>query len=231
MRRVALAVVGVFALAACGGDDEPEGSESTPVSTSVVVDETPAATVADETLPPTTLPATTAAPTIVELTTTTVISGETVPEVDEVDSCLVGEWLMPTTSLDLVAATAVPLSGIRVVGGSYVQRFGDDGTFEVNVAFTAAFTFGDTTAEADIVWTDTGTWGTADDVVTVEVVEHEWAVTQVRQGGVSLPGADVNLLEPPAPILGGPYTCVGNELTITATNGMLDIPLNFDRTS
>ena len=213
MRHVAV-ITALVVLSACGSDDgsEPEAADTT-TTTLLAVGE-------DESATPTTAPATTAPDT----TTATTPAPPTTAEGN--DPCLVGSWVMKQDSLDLMAATAVPFAGIQIPSGGMTLTFGDDGTVATDAKFTAVFTMADTPAEADVFWAHSGTWTTDDDVVLMEFTSQESGITEVRQGGISMGGFP---MDPIAPVNGGPYTCSEHQLLITATNGSIEIPMNFER--
>lgn len=225
MRFVAVMMTALVALSACGGDDGETGSDGA-TTTGVDIDASDATTA--ETVPTAETTAAPASPTTPSDPTTTsttlVAGGETVDGTR--DPCLVGSWVMKQDSLDLMAATAVPFAGIQIPSGGMTLTFGDDGTVATDAKFTAVFTMADTPAEADVFWAHSGTWTTDDDVVLMEFTSQEAGITEVRQGGVALPGPP---LDPVAPINGGPYECGPNQLIISATNGSIEVPMNFER--
>lgn len=232
MRRAALCSFVVVLLASCGGDGGSSEGTTTTSSAAPSPPTSTTTTIAEVVPEPTDPTASEPVATVEEAgttTTTLVPVGSTILAVDGRDGCLVGEWSMPTANIDLMASTAVPLSNIRVPAGTYVQRFEEDGTFAVEVAMLATFSFTDTTAEADVFWNYSGTWSTSDGELLLEIVAQDWGVTEVRQGGISMPGADLNLLPPIEPFAGGPYQCADDRLDITATNGSIEVPLLFDR--
>lgn len=212
---------------ACGSDEssDPAGEASAAATSSVppVGDDGEAPTAASSvpaTEPPATTPATPATP-APSTPPTDAATGS-----DGLDGCLVGSWVMKRDSLDVMAATAVPFAGITITDGGMSLVFAGDGSVTADAKFTAAFDMGGTSAEADVFWKHAGTWTTSDGVVTMTYTEQESGITEVRQAGMAMGGMP---MEPIDPINGGPYTCTDQQLLITATNGSIEIPMNFER--
>lgn len=133
---------------------------------------------------------------------------------------------MKRDTLDLFAASAVPLSNIRVSNGGLTLTLAPDGTVVFDAKFTASFSFPGTTAEADVFWRHEGTWRTEDGVLRMDVTAQEQGITEVRQNGISMAGPPLPAIPP---VAGGPYRCREHVLEVTTTNGARELVMTFER--
>lgn len=143
------------------------------------------------------------------------------------DDCLPGTWTMKQDTLDLLAASAVPIAGIKITKGGWTLDLSDDGAASSEARFTAAFAPDPSvSAEADVVWKHTGTWTASGSELELKMSQTEAGVTQIRQAGISAPGGP---LPPVNGLQGGPYECGPNRLTVTTTNGIQPLEMVFER--
>lgn len=88
------------------------------------------------------------------------------PDADR-DSCLDGNWIMPTASLDLLMATMIPAPGLRITNGSLSMSF-VDGTFRYNGDFVIQIDLGPGQyMEADSTFTTGGAYATEGNVTLI----------------------------------------------------------------
>lgn len=220
MRRlVPLVLAGSLLFAACGGDDDTAAAND-----SIVLPAKESA--ATEPAADTTTPATVPPPSVVDDAATGGAGGPLVTPI-ELDTCLVGTWTVSQETIGLlISASLLPVPDLTLADGGFTVTLNDDGTIAGVADFTAAFTFGETPAEADVDWAASGTWSTFDGAVTLSLDQQDGGVTELRLDGVAQAdsGVDVDL-----PLAGGPYTCTDNRLDVTGTAGDTTIPLVLER--
>jgi hypothetical protein len=134
---------------------------------------------------------------------------------------------MKRDSLDILAASAVPISGISIASGGWVLNLAPDGAATSEAKFTAAFApAAGANAEADVFWSHAGTWRTDGDNLVLEMTQTEAAITQARTNGFSAPGGP---LPPVDALQGGPYECTADTLTVATTNGTQALEMLLER--
>lgn len=223
MRRLApFVLAGSLLLAACGGSDASsvEATAVAPTAVSAV------SAVTDDEATDTSDAAAPATADAAQDTDATAADGPLVTPL-ELDPCLVGTWTVSLETISLLIAAAIlPVPDLTVPRGGFTVTMSDDGTAAGEADFTGAFTLGGTPAEADVRWTGSGDWSTADGSVTLSLDEQSGGLAEVRIGGEVQPGSQ---LEADIPLAGGPYTCTDGRLEVTGTAGETTIPLVFER--
>ncbi len=216
LRLAAFVLAGSLVLAACSAGDESTDASND----SIVLPAKVSATTVADAVPSTTRPAATdAAP-------STSVGGPLVAPI-ELDPCLVGTWSVSVETIGLLVAAAVlPVPDLSLARGGFTVVLNPDGAAAGDADFTAAFSFGETSGEADVAWTGSGTWSTFDGSVTLSLDEQQGGLTEVRLGGAAQPDSalEVNL-----PLSGGRYTCTDTGLEVTGTTGDTTIPLILER--
>lgn len=229
MRRphtfVLAAVVSSLALVACSDDDETFDPPTTPAAPAT----TEAAGGSDGTVTsdaPDGTGTTDSAPAAAAPTTAPDTAGGLVTPL-ELDECLVGSWTLAPESIGgLVSAAFLPVGEIDLLDGAFVATFGEDGALEADADVTIAFALGATPAEADVDYTGTGTWGTLDGEVVLEITDSEGGLTELRLDGAVQPDTR---LDAELPLAGGAYTCSASELQVTGTTNNITYDILFER--
>jgi hypothetical protein len=227
MRRILpVVLVTSFVLAACGGSEASSVEATTVAPTSLSADADGAGDAGDAVAAATETSA--ADPDTGENAETgaTDASGPLVAPI-ELDPCLVGTWTVSLETISLLIAAAIlPVPDLTVPRGGFTVVLNDDGSVLGDADFTGAFTLGESSAEADVRWTGSGTWFSTDGTVTLSLDEQEGGLTEVRLAGEVQPGSQIDA---DIPLAGGPYTCSDDRLEVTGSAGETTIPLILER--
>ncbi|MCX6520890.1 MAG: hypothetical protein NTZ21_09525 [Actinobacteria bacterium] len=218
MRRIApLVLAGSLLFAACGGDDD-----SAVTNDSIVLPAKESAATTEPALA-TTVPAAPVTPDSA--------GGPLVTPI-EIDPCLVGTWNVSVETIGLlISAALLPVPDLTLADGGFTVTLNDDGTIAGVADFTAAFTFGEAAAEADVAWTASGTWTSFDGAITLSLDQQDGGITELRLDGVASDNGGVGsqVVDVELPLAGGPYTCTDTRLDVTGSAGGTTIPLVLER--
>ena len=206
----------VTTLAACtGGDDTTATNDSIVLpkrAPATSVSAGPAATIATSSIADGEAPVTDATPLVTPI---------------ELDQCLVGSWRASVDTIGLLIAAAIlPVSDLTLVDGGFEVILSADGGAVGDADFTAAFSIGESPAQADVAWSGSGTWSTFDGVVTLSLDQQAGGLTEVRLDGAVQAGSQ---LEVDLPLSGGTYECTETRLEVSARTGGTRVPLVLDR--
>lgn len=220
MRRIlALTLVVGLTLAACGGS----GTEETTTTADDAATET--TTAADEST-------TTAVP---EATTTTV--AESTTTVDEAttttggtatgsggDDCLVGTWVLDSEAFveafsSIFSEQGMPEADVSALDGTFTVEMNSDGTYDaVRDGWGFAVATDEGTVMIEINGTESGTWATEGDILTINGDISDLTVnSSVEIDGqvVPMPENQMPVDTPPGIATDSTYTCSGDVLTLT----------------
>jgi hypothetical protein len=167
-----------------------------------------------------------------------------VPTIDpdaERDSCLDGNWIMPTADLDLFVASMVPLPNMRVVGGALYISF-VDGQYEYSGEFTLQIELDMSEGkymQSDAIFSSGGAYSTETTstargplswlTLDLTVSEVNALVWRAYKGGVmeSMPGIGPTFtIVPPG---NAPYRCSDSLLQIDTHGATQEVTMLFQR--
>ena len=214
----AVAVIG-FALAACGGSDEPASGDPLPddVATTSSTSTTVLSVVAEESAPPSTAaPDAEPAPEPESAPPTSLAPAPTGSD----GACLVGDWKITDAELnsynDVLSAQAAAGADLSIdTTGEVLLSFTETdyryvGNFELELRVGGQSGTGDATGSVD------GTWAAADGIITAELGTSDLNIV-VTVSGVTVDGSDMgNGILQANPINNAPFSCDGPTLMFQA---------------
>ncbi len=217
MRRL-LALTIVFGLlaVACSPSDSADGSTTTsPAETTT--------SAADEvtTSAPTAETTTSAAPTTTVAPASTTTSGSTAGGGDD---CLVGTWELDSDSFvenftSIFADAGMPDADISALDGTFIVDMNADGTYDaVRDAWGFSVAMAEGTVTIEINGTESGTWSTDADVLSIQGDTSDLAVDstiEVDGQVVPLPEGQFPVDTPSGIATDSTYDCSGDVLTLT----------------
>lgn len=212
MRGFTLFAALALALSACGTSTSDDGTTTTgdgSATTSAAADTT----------------------TTTRATTTTTGATTTTLGASGGEDCLVGEWELDSEAFVEQMTSAMAGEGgaedvtVEFVGGSYVVSMTDDGTFvseRDEWSFQAVMSEG--TFRMTVDGTDTGTWSSDGDTVTVATTETNSTVSvQAEVDGelIDIPQGSVPLTNTSAVGDSATFSCSGDTLTVDSEEGFV----------
>lgn len=213
MRRLLLPVI-VFGLITAACSQSGSGDDST-TTTSTAPDETTTTVEGVETTTTLEVTTTTAAP---DTTTTTAVTA------GGGDDCLVGSWVLDSDAfvenfVSIFADAGLPDAEVSALDGTFTVDMSSDGTFDaVRDGWGFSIAMAEGTVTIEINGTETGTWSTTGDTLTIGSDLSDLTV----ESSIELDGSVVPLPEGQLPVdtpsgiaTDSTFECSGDVLTLT----------------